>query len=104
VSEVNFELARGEAALIHKIVLRAEFLSRELGHEPPSRLELSMDLAMCHVNSCPLQLDELLVARDSDFAHDVFGIRRHLDRAGGRLRDGFTPRFASPAPAVQGAS
>lgn len=104
MSEVNFELARGEAALIHKIVLRAEYLSRELGHEPPSRLELSMDLAVCHVNSCPLRLDELLVARDSDFAHDVFGIRRHLDRESGRLRDGFTPRFASPASTLREAS
>ena len=57
------------------------------------RLHLVMDLTVCH-NFTPLNLDELLKADGYDFAHDVWGIMRHLDRETGELRDCFLPRFA----------
>lgn len=31
-------------------------------------------------------------ANDSDFGHDIFGIRRHIDRITGRLGGEFQPR------------
>jgi hypothetical protein len=55
---------------------------------------VQMDLAACHCNGCPLQLTELLDADDFNFSHDIFGIRRHLNRTTGKLDDRFLPRFA----------
>lgn len=42
----------------------------------------------------PLRLEALANASDEDFGHDVFGIRRHLDRAGRKMNDCFLPRYA----------
>lgn len=58
---------------------------------------LEMDLAACHLNGVPLDLDGLLGASDSDFGHDVFGIQRYIDRKTGELMDCFLPRYALPA-------
>ena len=53
-----------------------------------------MDLMATHEN-CPLRLTELLIADDGNFAHDVFGINRHLDRTTRQLQDCFLPRYAA---------
>lgn len=53
-----------------------------------------MDITACHANGCPLKLRELLAAEDFNFAHDVFGIRRHLNRETAQLGDYFMLRFA----------
>ncbi len=55
---------------------------------------LAMDLEACHGCGCPLDLEGLLAAKPGDFAHDLCGIRRHVDHETGRLGDGFLPRFA----------
>lgn len=54
-------------------------------------LSLSMDLTVCH-NLEHVDLPTLLAARWNDFAHDVSGIIRHLDRTTGELTDCFVPR------------
>ena len=46
--------------------------------------DAEMDIIATHANGCPLRLDQLLNARDGDFAHDIFGIRRFLDRQTGQ--------------------
>ena len=56
--------------------------------------DAEMDITVAHVNGCPLKLDELLAADDANFSHDVFGIRRHLNRKTGQLGDCFMPRYA----------
>lgn len=53
-----------------------------------------MDIDACHSNDCPLKLQELLEADDSNFAHDVFGIRANIDRTTGKLQNCFLPRYA----------
>ena len=63
---------------------------------PPSykRINLIMDL-----DSCPdLDLAALLAFPKFDFAHDVFGIMRHMDRSQypGILTDCFSPRATRP--------
>ena len=40
-----------------------------------------------------IDFDRLLEADDFNFAHDVFGIIRHMDRTTGKLTDFFSPRF-----------
>lgn len=54
----------------------------------------SMDIIAAHINGCPLKLDELLHAEGFDFVHDVWGIRRHIDRETGELQDCFLPRYS----------
>lgn len=39
-----------------------------------------------------IDMDALLAAPDYDFAHDIRGIRAHIDRKTGLLADGFVPR------------
>jgi hypothetical protein len=65
-------------------------------HDVPTddRMTITMDVIATHANGCPLDLDRLLHADDSNFIHDVFGIRRHINRTNGQLEDCFLPRFA----------
>lgn len=58
------------------------------------RLSATMDIEACHCNGMPLDLAKLLAAPDADFGHDVFGIRRYLDRTTGWIADRFVPRCA----------
>ncbi len=55
-----------------------------------------MDLEACHCNGTPLNLPKLLNAGDGDFGHDVFGIRRFIDRTTGEMTSCFLPRCSSP--------
>ena len=55
----------------------------------------NMDLTVCHLNGNPLRLADMAEASARDVAHDVFGIRRYIDRETGKLTDFFTPRFSA---------
>jgi hypothetical protein len=81
-----------ETALLTEIVNRAEKLSRRF-KQPTVRATIVLDLVMAH-RMQPLDLELLLAADDVNFAHDVFGIMRHIDRNSGAMRDCFVPRFA----------
>lgn len=82
-----------EANQIHNVVSRADDLyNKYMGIGLPDLLSLSMDITATHLNGCPLDFDKLLTASDPDFAHDVFGISRHIDRTTGKLKDHFLPR------------
>jgi hypothetical protein len=92
-----------ETATIHRIAARAIKMYDELGlfkNEKDKRFAevgIAHELEIVHDNVYRLRLDELLVAKDFDFAHDVAGIHRHLDRKGRHLRDCFVPRYAAAA-------
>lgn len=58
------------------------------------RIDADMDISATHVH-CPLRLADLLAADDFNFAHDLSGIRRHLNRRTGKLEHFFLPRFAA---------
>jgi hypothetical protein len=83
---------RAETDLIKRIVDRAEQLARRFKQQTP-RAAIVLDLVMAH-RMQPLDLKMLLAADDGNFAHDVFGIMRHIDRNSGVMRDCFVPRFA----------
>lgn len=57
-------------------------------------LDYHMDITAVHLNGCPLRLADLLAADDFNFAHDIAGIARCLDRETGKLQNHFLPRFA----------
>lgn len=85
----NFDTTEHQAAV--RILDRAEEYAKMNGVEI-NRLALYMDIQATHAQS-PIRLQELADAGDGDFAHDVFGILRHLDRKSGQLSDGFLPRY-----------
>jgi len=86
---ISFTVSKNDAVIILKIAKRARKIS---GNKYPL-LDAEMDITATHANGCPLKLAELLAADDFNFIHDVFGIRRHLDRETGELMDCFSPRF-----------
>lgn len=98
---IRFNVTKEQAGLIGKIVGRAQEMREKHGLrcDRDWRMSLHMDLSACIANGTPLKLEELLAADDFNFAHDVFGIQRHMDRddnspTGGKLLNCFVPRFA----------
>lgn len=91
---ISFEVDIAELELINRIVDRARAMAAGAGWNY-DRQDATMDIKACHANGNPLKLAELFAADDFNFAHDVFGIRRHLDRSTGQLTDHFSPRFSA---------
>lgn len=77
-----------EQTAVDRIIERA--MKLDVGFE---RLTLRMDLAATH-NQVPLNLDAFAAGDAFNFAHDIGGIARHMDRETGKLTDCFVPRFA----------
>lgn len=91
-SENSFKTTPAERQVIFAIATRAGHIIKE--HKLRLAMsDVAMDIIACHCNGCPLRLDDLLAADDTNFIHDVFGINRHLDRKTGALKDCFYPRF-----------
>lgn len=91
---IRFDASRSDMEVIAAIGKRARALARGHDVDYTDMTTILMDITACHVNGTPLRLEELLVAPDFDFAHDVFGIRRHIDRKTGALGGSFLPRYA----------
>lgn len=86
---MNLKCTDQDGTKIHDIAIRAKAIFAKL-----SILDTILDLNAAHLNGCPLDLDRMLTAGDSDLMHDVRGINRHLDRETGKLKGKFMPRFA----------
>lgn len=97
---VKFDTTRREARIITQIADRAMGLSLARLNDPFTHCDVMMDVSAVHCNGCRLRLDSLLAADAFNFAHDILGIRTHLDRATGKLTDCFLPRFADMAVAA----
>ena len=91
---ISFKASKDDMAIIHRIADRALQFARN-AEIPADKLDFTMDVTAVHCNGCPLDLDRLLGGPDFDFTHDVFGIRRHLNRETGKLEDSFRPRYAT---------
>lgn len=94
MAQISFDVSSEEGKTIGKIVTRARKMYAEAHGENLDRLGVEMDITACHANGTPLRLQELLDADAFNFAHDVFGIRRHIDRSTGKMLNCFVPRFA----------
>lgn len=90
---INWTTTREDCELIGHIAARAALMVERVGVDYP-KIELMMDLTATHANGCPLRLRDLLAADEMNFAHDIFGIRRHINRNTGKMEDSFVPRFA----------
>jgi len=94
-------LNRKELQTIHDIAERAVALYQRLDMLDDSDARFALtgiasEIMTVHTEIIPLRLEELAGADDSNFAHDIGGIHRHLDKESDkpRLTDGFCPRFA----------
>jgi hypothetical protein len=92
--EINFSLSPTDRILIGAIIDRIDTMKQLAGEGATARMSLSMDLAACHLNGCPLRLYDLSNAEPHNLAHDVFGISNHIDRSTGKLTQCFRPRYA----------
>jgi hypothetical protein len=89
--QVSFEVSRSDHRKLSALADRAVSMAVAYNIEYDKQWAL-MDLTACHANGMPLDLEKLAGADDFNFAHDVFGIRRHLDRDTGTLQNCFVPR------------
>ena len=92
IARPNFTISANDHAAIIEIVERAGNLADAMG-VPFQGLTTFMDLSATQ-NSTPMRLQDLLAFDDVDFAHDVWGIARHINRKTGDLEDCFLPRCA----------
>jgi hypothetical protein len=98
-AEVNFAATDKEHTLAELIATRAFGMAKahRTGRNSRTKQDWLMDILAAHANGCPLKLHALLEADDFNFAHDVFGIERHLNRNTGQLEHCFLPRYADVA-------
>ena len=73
--------------IIHKILLRAKIMF------PDSWLPSQTELMMAHLKN-PLRLKDFLEADDFNFAHDILGITKYLNRKTWDYNEFFLPRFS----------
>lgn len=92
----KFTASKFETKLITQIAQRACAMAKRIGGFNYAYQTALMDIEACHCNGCELDLQKLLDAPDGDFGHDVFGIRRFIDRRTGKLGGCFLPRCAMP--------
>ena len=90
---ISFTTTDDETKAIDKIVDRVLDEIPQYG----DRLDIHMDVTACHCNGTPLDLEKMLKAPAVDFANDVLGIRRHIDRRTGKIGNCFLPRCAQKA-------
>lgn len=93
---LSFDVTREDAAVITMIAARAFRLYYQTSGAAMPRgaiVDIMMDVEATHASGNRLDLVRLLAADDANFLHDITGIRNHLDRATGELRDCFVPRF-----------
>lgn len=84
---INFNVSPEDQRLIQEIAKQAVAVAADNGMAYPHH-EAVMDLTACHANGCPLDLKRLLrpeVLNSDTFAHDVLGIRRHINRTTGKM-------------------
>ena len=88
------KIGREEMDIISKIADRGIAISQKMGGMDLNKTDVTMDISAAHID-CPLNLDEFLNAKDGDFGHDFYGIRRYINRHTGQLGGCFLPRCAA---------
>lgn len=88
MSQINWECSDDDRNLIIQIQKRGvtEF------EDTDDMVDILMDITACHCNGTELDLNKFLNADTFNFAHDYFGIRKHISRKTGKLGNNFLPR------------
>lgn len=94
---LKFNSTLADATIILQIAQRAaamDLLANGAKHAGDTQHH-AMNITACHLNGNPLDLLRLLAADDFNFAHDIFGIDRHIDRKTGKLPNCFSPQYSA---------
>jgi hypothetical protein len=90
---INWAVSPEDAELIKQIADRGVIMAKGADIDYDFQT-IEMDLTAAHANGCPLDLDRFLNADDANFGHDLFGIRRYIDRNTGIIPGNkFWPRM-----------
>lgn len=93
ITDAYDKLDAEDEVLIRKIAHRAYDLAKK--HRFKADIQtVEMDLTVAHTCCGGLRLSDLLDAKDGDFAHDVWGINRHLNREEFTMVGCFVPRYS----------
>jgi len=95
MKQINWKCPRKDYALIDQIVERAKAEGLLVGSLAEDAKALCMDITAAHCNGNKLDLERWLAADKFNFAHDLCGIVRHIDRETGKLTNCFLPRFTA---------
>lgn len=94
-SQIEWKTTPEDADLLKQIAFRAwELLGQKRKAADLERI--GMDLTACHLNGCPLRLNDMLWATDLDLMHDITLIYKHTDRMSGKFTGPVRPRFYKP--------
>ena len=88
MKQINFSITKEETEQINAICNRALKMFPNLS----DKMSLTMDITATHKNGTPLDLPKLMSFDGGNFAHDIFGIMKHINRRTGELEDCFLPR------------
>jgi hypothetical protein len=95
--QISFEVSAADAIGIKQVIQKAVSLKLIKRTE---RMHHEMNLCAVVAQGCPIDFARMLdnnARGNFDFAHDLFGIDRHIDRSTGRLSGCFVPRFVRRA-------
>lgn len=95
MGNVNLDVPSDVRALILRVAIRAEDEIFKKQNVKVDRLGLVMDLSAAYANNNKIDFHALLGFPEYDFAHDVTGIMRYLNRETGILEECFVPRSAT---------
>ena len=90
---ISFDVSESDNLILRRIASRAVKVDLKTGGDGDF-IHHMMNITACHANGNPLRLEDLEAADDFDFAHDMFGIDRHICRETGKLLNHFRPRFS----------
>ncbi len=91
---IQLKTTKEEYRVIGKIATRATRICKTYGIKY-NLFECSMDIIITHLNAQKIKLQELSEADEGNFMHDILGIRNHLNKQTGELRDCFLPRYSA---------
>lgn len=94
----NYEflnVSKEENKLITEIADRAIKNCDIFGTIIDDRMGLEMDLMLAHYEF-NLRLEDLLLADDFNFSHDIMGIQNTIDRRNFCFTNHFLPRYSNP--------
>lgn len=90
-AKLNWHVSGDELLMVDQCVERFHRICREHKKEL-AIVETMMDIIICHTQNYKLNFTALLLTSDGDFANDIIGIIKHIDRSTGKLQNGFIPR------------
>jgi hypothetical protein len=92
---MSFKLSKKNSRLV-ELIAKAAVGSYAMRGVKITRMDVEMDLAACHNHAVRLDFEKLLKGGVFNMLHDVEGIRQHLDRKTGALKNCFSPRSSLP--------